>query len=79
LVAERASSGAAPLRQSSARCDAPQVIFIGGGQPENQEDLQGRPFVGPAGRELDSALEQAGINRSAVDITNVVKHFKRIR
>src|SRR6185437_2238085 len=40
------------------------------------EDLAGKPFVGPAGRVLDKALEEAGIDRSAVYVTNVVKHFK---
>jgi uracil-DNA glycosylase len=51
------------------------VMFIGE-QPGNQEDLQGRPFVGPAGNLLDKALDQAGIDRSKVYVTNVVKHFK---
>jgi DNA polymerase len=47
-----------------------------GEQPGNQEDLQGRPFVGPAGKLLDSALEEAGIDREKTYITNAVKHFK---
>src|SRR5579871_3152975 len=47
-----------------------------GEQPGNDEDLAGRPFVGPAGRLLDDALEQAGIDRSLAYVTNVVKHFK---
>jgi len=51
------------------------VMFIGE-QPGNQEDLQGRPFVGPAGNLLDKALDQAGIDRTKVYVTNVVKHFK---
>lgn len=51
------------------------VMFVGE-QPGNQEDLQGRPFVGPAGGLLDKALEEAGIDRSQVYVTNVVKHFK---
>lgn len=50
-------------------------MFIGE-QPGNAEDLQGRPFVGPAGNLLDKALEQAGIDRTKVYVTNVVKHFK---
>ncbi len=50
--------------------------FLVGEQPGNDEDLAGRPFVGPAGRMLDRALEEAGIDRSAVYVTNVVKHFK---
>lgn len=52
-----------------------KVLFIGE-QPGNDEDLQGKPFVGPAGRLLDQALEQAGIDRSQTYVTNVVKHFK---
>jgi DNA polymerase len=52
-----------------------EVMFVGE-QPGDQEDKQGRPFVGPAGRVLDEALEAAGIDRSKVYVTNVVKHFK---
>ncbi len=52
-----------------------KVMFIGE-QPGNEEDLQGKPFVGPAGRLLDEALEQAGIDRRQAYVTNVVKHFK---
>ena len=51
------------------------VMFIGE-QPGDKEDLTGRPFVGPAGALLDKALEEAGIDRSKVYVTNVVKHFK---
>jgi DNA polymerase len=47
-----------------------------GEQPGDQEDLSGHPFVGPAGRLLDKALEDAGIDRDTVYVTNVVKHFK---
>jgi DNA polymerase len=47
-----------------------------GEQPGDREDLAGRPFVGPASRELDRALEAAGIERSEAYLTNVVKHFK---
>ena len=47
-----------------------------GEQPGDREDLAGRPFVGPAGRLLDRALEEAGIDRDEVYVTNVVKHFK---
>jgi uracil-DNA glycosylase len=47
-----------------------------GEQPGDREDREGKPFVGPAGRLLDDALEQAGINRRAAYVTNVVKHFK---
>jgi DNA polymerase len=47
-----------------------------GEQPGNEEDVQGRPFVGPAGKLLDRALADAGIPRDDVYVTNVVKHFK---
>ena len=75
---------------SCTRCDlyarATQIVFgegrpgasimLLGEQPGDQEDKQGHPFVGPAGRLLDRALEEAGINRSDVYVTNAVKHFK---
>jgi DNA polymerase len=51
-------------------------VMLVGEQPGDQEDLQGRPFVGPAGKLLDKALEEAGIDRDDVYVTNVVKHFK---
>jgi DNA polymerase len=51
------------------------IVFIGE-QPGNDEDLQGLPFVGPAGKLLDRALAEAGIDRATVYVTNVVKHFK---
>jgi uracil-DNA glycosylase len=51
-------------------------LMLVGEQPGDQEDLQGAPFVGPAGQLLDRALADAGIDRSAVYVTNVVKHFK---
>jgi uracil-DNA glycosylase family protein len=54
--------------------DAPLILV--GEQPGDQEDLQGRPFVGPAGQLLDWSLEKAGIDRSRAYVTNVVKHFK---
>lgn len=50
--------------------------MIVGEQPGDQEDLAGRPFIGPAGRLLDAALIEAGINRAEVFLTNAVKHFK---
>jgi DNA polymerase len=52
------------------------AIVLIGEQPGDQEDRQGHPFVGPAGHLLDRALEEAGIDRSTVFITNAVKHFK---
>jgi uracil-DNA glycosylase len=51
-------------------------IVLVGEQPGDQEDLAGKPFVGPAGRLLDQALEEAGIDRKLAYVTNVVKHFK---
>lgn len=54
--------------------DAPLMLI--GEQPGDQEDLAGRPFVGPAGQLLDDALAQAGIDRAAAYLTNAVKHFK---
>ncbi|HVO59532.1 MAG TPA: UdgX family uracil-DNA binding protein [Terriglobales bacterium] len=51
-------------------------VMMVGEQPGDREDLAGKPFVGPAGRVLDEALEQAGIDRDDVYVTNVVKHFR---
>ncbi len=56
--------------------DARATIFLVGEQPGDREDLQGKPFVGPAGQLLDRCLESAGVDRSKVYITNAVKHFK---
>jgi DNA polymerase len=52
-----------------------EIAFVGE-QPGDQEDLAGRPFVGPAGKLLDQAMEEAGIDRKSVYVTNAVKHFK---
>lgn len=54
-------------------------LMIVGEQPGDQEDLAGRPFVGPAGRLLDGYLERAGIDRRQVYLTNAVKHFKFVQ
>ena len=51
-------------------------VFFVGEQPGNEEDLSGKPFVGPAGRLLNDALVDAGIDRAQTYVTNVVKHFK---
>jgi uracil-DNA glycosylase len=51
-------------------------VMLVGEQPGDQEDIQGRPFVGPAGKILDKALAEAGIDREDVYVTNAVKHFK---
>jgi DNA polymerase len=55
--------------------EASRFLLVGE-QPGHEEDLSGRPFVGPAGRLLDRALREAGIDRSRAYVTNVVKHFK---
>jgi DNA polymerase len=52
-----------------------KIMFVGE-QPGNDEDLAGRPFVGPAGRVLDRALVEAGLDRTSIFVTNAVKHFK---
>jgi DNA polymerase len=52
-----------------------RIMFVGE-QPGDQEDLAGLPFVGPAGKLLDRALDEAGIDRNRVYVTNAVKHFK---
>jgi uracil-DNA glycosylase len=51
-------------------------LMMAGEQPGDQEDLEGHPFVGPAGRVLDRALEKAGLDRRTIYLTNAVKHFK---
>ena len=55
-----------------------RILFVGE-QPGDQEDLAGRPFVGPAGQLFDQALEKAGIDRAATYVTNAVKHFKFVQ
>jgi uracil-DNA glycosylase len=52
------------------------AVMLVGEQPGDREDIEGRPFVGPSGRLLDKGLEEAGIPRTSVYITNAVKHFK---
>jgi len=82
----RLREAAAGCRGCELWRDATQTVFgegrrnarivVVGEIPGDQEDRQGRPFVGPAGRELDRALEAAGIGRGDIYLTNVVKHFK---
>jgi uracil-DNA glycosylase len=55
--------------------DKAKVIFVGE-QPGDQEDLAGKPFVGPAGKVFDAILDDAGVDRLKVYVTNAVKHFK---
>jgi DNA polymerase len=63
--------------ESGDEAKKPKVaIMMIGEQPGDQEDKQGRPFVGPAGKLLDRCLEEAGIDRRKVYVTNTVKHFK---
>jgi uracil-DNA glycosylase len=63
--------------ESGANAKKPKVtIMMIGEQPGNQEDLEGHPFVGPAGKLLDKCLEEANIERREVYVTNAVKHFK---
>jgi uracil-DNA glycosylase len=91
LVPERPSlrnlrEASADCRACPLWKDATQTVFgegpanaavvLVGEQPGDREDLEGRPFVGPAGRVLDEALEEAGIDRKQVYLTNAVKHFK---
>src|SRR5438093_10789700 len=52
------------------------TMMLVGEQPGDYEDVSGKPFVGPAGKIMDRALEEAGIDRSKVYVTNAVKHFK---
>ena len=54
----------------------PCAVMLVGEQPGDREDIEGHPFVGPAGRMLDTALSAAGVDRRAVYVTNAVKHFK---
>jgi uracil-DNA glycosylase family protein len=58
--------------------DSAELMLVGE-QPGDREDIEGHPFVGPAGKLLDRALEEAGIDRRKVYVTNVVKHFKFTR
>ena len=57
---------------------APAPVLLIGEQPGDKEDLTGRPFVGPAGLKLDAALDEAGIDRQKIYVTNAVKHFKYV-
>lgn len=61
--------------QTKAGKSAATIMFVGE-QPGNQEDKEGHPFVGPAGKLLDRALAEAGIDRQTIYVTNAVKHFK---
>jgi DNA polymerase len=64
------------LETGSTAKQAKVSIMMIGEQPGDKEDKEGRPFVGPAGKLLDKCLEEAGIDRRKVYVTNAVKHFK---
>jgi uracil-DNA glycosylase len=81
LRVEAADCRACPLWKNATQTvfgEGPQhaQVMLVGEQPGDKEDLAGKPFVGPAGQMLDRALEEAGIDRGTVYITNAVKHFK---
>src|SRR5882757_7713684 len=81
LREEAATCRACPLWKDATQTvfgEGPQAaqIMLVGEQPGDKEDLAGKPFVGPAGQMLDRALEEAGIDRNKVYVTNAVKHFK---
>ena len=81
LREEAADCRACPLWKDATQTvfgEGPQAaqIMLVGEQPGDKEDLAGKPFVGPAGQMLDRALDEAGIDRSKVYVTNAVKHFK---
>ena len=81
LREEAAGCRACPLWETGTQTvfgegSARATVMLVGEQPGDQEDRAGRPFVGPAGRLLDEALETAGIDRASAYVTNVVKHFK---
>jgi uracil-DNA glycosylase family protein len=81
LREEAASCRACPLWKNATQTvfgEGPSraPIMLVGEQPGDKEDLAGKPFVGPAGQMLDRALEEAGVDRNKVYVTNAVKHFK---
>jgi DNA polymerase len=81
LAAEAEGCTRCPLYKNATQTvfgegPADAALMLIGEQPGDQEDLQGRPFVGPAGKVLDRALEAAELDRDAIYITNAVKHFK---
>jgi len=86
---EQLREAAATCRACDLYLNATQTVFgegeehsrmmLIGEQPGDQEDLQGKPFVGPAGRLLEKALDEAGIDRRRVYVTNAVKHFRWTR
>ncbi len=83
IVAEARSCERCPLFRNATQTvfgqgPVPALIMLVGEQPGDSEDKAGLPFVGPAGRILDSAMLQAGMPRDRVYVTNAVKHFKNV-
>ncbi|WP_036766504.1 UdgX family uracil-DNA binding protein [Parvularcula oceani] len=81
LAEDAAGCTACPLYENATRTvfgegPAAAQIMLVGEQPGDQEDLGGEPFIGPAGQVLDTCLDEAGLDRSTVYVTNAVKHFK---
>jgi DNA polymerase len=81
LAAEAETCRRCPLYKNATQTvfgegPADACLMLVGEQPGDQEDLAGHPFVGPAGKVLDAALEAAGIDRAEIYLTNAVKHFK---
>jgi len=81
LRTEAAGCRACPLWRHATQTvfgegKTPATVMLVGEQPGNEEDVQGRPFVGPAGMLLERALDEAGMGRDEVYVTNAVKHFK---
>jgi uracil-DNA glycosylase len=83
VAAEAAGCRRCPLYRNATQTVFGQgpskpLLMLVGEQPGDSEDRAGLPFVGPAGRMLDRALEEAGVDRSSVYVTNAVKHFKNV-
>jgi DNA polymerase len=83
IAADAGSCERCPLYRNATQTvfgqgPAPAPIMLVGEQPGDSEDRAGLPFIGPAGRMLDRALQQAGIARERVYVTNAVKHFKNV-
>src|SRR4029450_1363742 len=81
VAREAASCTLCPLYRNATQTvfgegPAQVALMLVGEQPGDQEDLAGHPFVGPAGKVLDRALAEAGLDRKKVYLTNAVKHFK---
>src|SRR4051794_36119375 len=81
LRAAAAGCTACPLHELGTQTvfgegPSPADVMVVGEQPGDREDVEGRPFVGPAGALLDRAFDEAGLDRTRIYVTNAVKHFK---